>query len=164
MLRDHLSEGDGRYWLDIGCNVGWFQFEFANEFTMIGLEKDIEKVKFAQLVRGLQEWEDIHFNNVEIDVAYADSMPMYDVISAFSVLHLKLVADRNKEEFWILLEAICKKVKTVFFFEFPPHAWGTAGCVNQDDFMSRVQDIGKFSKVEQIGITDARRPMLKCQK
>jgi hypothetical protein len=55
-------------------------------------------------------------------------------------------------------------VKTVFFFEFPPHAWATAGCVNQDNFMGLVQDVGKFSKVEQIGITDARRPMLKCSK
>jgi hypothetical protein len=164
MLREHLGIGENRPWLDIGCNVGWFQFEFAREFQMTGLEKDPAKVEFARLIRGLQNWEDINFVNTKIDIEYADAMPEYDIISAFSILHLKLVADRNAEEFWILIEAICKKVKTVFFFEFPPHAWATTGCVNQDDFMSRVQDIGKFKKVEQIGITDARRPMLKCSK
>jgi hypothetical protein len=164
MLRRHLPEADGQSWLDIGCNVGWFQFEFASMFQMVGLEQDRAKVEFARLIRGLQNWEDINFVNTKIDIEYADAMPEYDIISAFSILHLKLVADKNAEEFWILLSAICKKVKTVFFFEFPPHAWATTGCVNQDDFMDRVQDIGKFNKVEQIGITDARRPMLKCSK
>jgi hypothetical protein len=91
-------------------------------------------------------------------------MGEYHIISAFSVLHLKLIEDKDAEAFWILLEAICSHVKELFFFEFPPHSWGTAGCVNMDDFMGRVQDIGKFAKVEQIGITDARRPMLKCTK
>jgi hypothetical protein len=174
MLSDHLPSGRTktghmRRWLDIGCNVGWFQHEFNQDFAMIGIEIDAEKVEFAQMISDLNhvtgtDLTQAEFRKGEVDLEYVDRMGEYHIISAFSVLHLKLIEDKDAEAFWILLEAICSHVKELFFFEFPPHSWGLTGCVNMDDFMGRVQDIGKFSKVEQIGITDARRPMLKCQK
>ncbi|MCP3968244.1 MAG: hypothetical protein GY718_18185, partial [Lentisphaerae bacterium] len=167
MLTPHLPSS-GR-WLDIGCNVGWFQFEFCNILEMVGVERDKEKVRFAQMIydlyySGKQNVKHVDFHEGLVDLKYVDNMPSYDIISAFSVLHLKLVADKDKEEFWILLEGICSKVKDLFFFEFPPHSYALAGVANTDQFIENVQLIGKFRKVEQIGKTDAGRPMLKCQK
>ena len=34
---------DETSWLDIGCNVGWFVFEFATHFDMYGIDFDVRE-------------------------------------------------------------------------------------------------------------------------
>lgn len=177
MLSKHLPIKRGRSdiitWLDIGCNVGWFQFEFAKlGFNMIGVERDTEKVNFNIMISDLHEHRvDLPdtfiypiFKSGEVDIDYISQQPMYDIISAFSILHLKLVQDKDRVAFWNLLEAICSKVKSLFFLEFPPHSYALAGVSDTKQFIEEVKRIGKFDSVEQIGVTDAKRPMLKCTK
>jgi hypothetical protein len=153
----------GKTWLDIGCNVGWFCIEFADKFAMTGVDIDGEKIKFAQMISERQG-ADVKYYQDKIDLEGVDSMPNYDMISAFSMLHLQLVKDKDREAFWTLLEAICSKVDECFFFEFPPHSFGLAGVANLDEFYEKVELIGKFNSIENIGVSDAGRPMLKCLK
>ncbi len=153
----------GKTWLDIGCNVGWFCIEYADRFAMTGVDFDNDKIKFAKMISERVD-ADVLFKSEVIDCEYVDEMREYDIISAFSMLHLKLIEDKDCAAFWTLLEAICSKVRECFFFEFPPHSYSLADVTSVDEFLEKVQLIGKFSNVKIIGMTDAGRPMLKCVK
>ncbi len=150
-------------WLDIGCNVGWFVFEFNKHFEMTGLDFDHDKILFNKMMAE-GERSDAKFMHGEICEEYVNLMPEYDVISAMSMLHLKLVADKDTQAFWDLLRAICAKVRRIFILEFPPHSYSLAGVNDTAGFIDAVQKIGPFTKVEQAGITDNGRPMLICRK
>ncbi len=153
----------GKTWLDIGCNVGWFCIEFADQFAMTGIDFDDEKIQFAEMIAEKQD-ADVLFKSAVIDCEYVDEMREYDIISVFSMLHLKLIEDKDCAAFWTLLEAICDKVGECFFFEFPPHSYALAGVRSTQELMDKVELVGKFKSVEHIGVSDARRPMLKCVK
>jgi hypothetical protein len=150
-------------WLDIGCNVGWFVFEFAPHFKMTGVDFDHDKILFAKMMAEGQR-SDVKFIHADINVDYVDTMPEYDVISVMSMLHLKLVKDKDSTAFWKLFESIAAKAKRCMFFEFPPHSYRLANVENIDMFITWVRKLGKFKSVESIGVTDAGRPMLKCLK
>lgn len=154
---------DDTTWLDIGCNVGWFVFEFASHFNMFGVDFDGEKIAFAKMLAEGQDTTAI-FYHAEVDIDMVNAMPEYDVISVMSMLHLKLVADKDTEYFWGLLSAISYRTKKMLLFEFPPHSYGLLFCKDAEEFMDNVKRICGFESVEQIGITDAGRPMIKCLK
>jgi hypothetical protein len=164
MLMDNLAlDGPESTWLDIGCNVGWFCFEFIDYYSMTGIDFDKGKIEFAtMLAQG--EISDAKFIHAEITKEYVEAMPSYDIISALSTLHLKLVADKNINEFEELLTAICSKANSIFIFEFPKHAYGILGVVDVNDFARYVRSIGNFKDVDMIGVSDANRPILKCVK
>lgn len=157
---------DDTTWLDIGCNVGWFCFEFSEHFMMTGVDFDEEKIAFAKMMAEGERSEAM-FLHMEINEASVNSnMPEYDVVSVMSMLHLKLAKDKDQIAFWALFKAISGKTKRMMLFEFPPHCYqylllasDTVEC-----FMENVRTHGKFASVEQIGITDAGRPMIKCLK
>jgi hypothetical protein len=150
-------------WLDIGCNVGWFCFEFSDTCKMTGMDFEGEKIGFAKmLVEG--EEGDVEFLHEGVDLDYASAMSEYDIISVMSVMHLKLVKDRDMTNFWDLFRLIASKARKMMFFEFPPHSYGLAGATGGDDFNKMVKVNGGFKSVEVIGKTDAGRPMLKCLK
>lgn len=163
MLLDNIDIDGNKDWLDIGCNVGWFCFEFSGYFEMTGIDFDKGKIEFATML-AQDEDQDVKFEHAEIDLAYVDKMPSYNIISAMSTLHLKLIADKKVNEFEELLKAICAKVNNVFFFEFPSHAFNLIGVVDLNDFIRYVQAIGGFKEVSIIGVSDANRPLLKCEK
>jgi hypothetical protein len=150
-------------WLDIGCNVGWFVFEFSEHFSICGMEADIEKIAFAKM---LAEGNDTNARFIckSVNMDTVEGIPEHDVISAMSVLHLKLVADKDAASFWDLFSAIADKAKKCMFFEFPPHSYGYAGALTAASFRDMVKSNGCFESVEEIGITDAGRPFLKCLK
>jgi SAM-dependent methyltransferase len=150
-------------WLDIGCNVGWFCFEFADKFKMTGIDFDHDKILFNKMMAEGQR-VDVNFIHADVTPDYVDTMPEYDIISVMSMLHLKLVADKDSVEFWKLFRAIAKKANKMMFFEFPPHSYSLAGSKDIHSFMENVKRNGEFKSVGQIGITDAGRPMLKCLK
>lgn len=150
-------------WLDIGCNMGWFVFEFAEHFDMEGVDIDHDKILFNKMMAE-GERVSVNFTHADVNLDYVDQMAERDIISVMSMLHLKLVKDKDSSEFWILLEAIAKKAGSIFILEFPPHSYGLLGMGNTPEFIKRIQDIGKFKTVEQIGTTDAGRPMLICRK
>lgn len=165
MFLDNIDVDGNQTWLDIGCNVGWFCFEFSDYFDMTGVDFDKGKIEFATM---LAEGErvDVKFEHAEIDLAYIEKMPSYDVISVMSMLHLQFVKDKDQLAFWELFKAIAKKAKKVMFFEFPPHAYRYLLLIfnTTEIFMKNVKIIGEFESVEQIGVSDANRPVLKCIK
>jgi hypothetical protein len=130
---------------------------------MTGIDFDIEKIMFAKMMAE-GERVDVKFEHAEVNLDYVDQMPEYDVISVMSMLHLKLVADKDSAYFWDLLEAISSKVKRMLLFEFPPHSYRLVGASTSEEFMTDVKKNCSFKSVEQIGISDAGRPMLKCLK
>lgn len=163
MIMDNIDLDSGQTWLDIGSNVGWFCFHFENYYTMTGIDFDKAKIEFAtMLAQGNSSG--VKFEHAEINLEYALNMPSYDIISALSTLHLKLVEDKDWKAFWDLIEAISEKTSEIFFFEFPPHAYKYLEMSKKAEFIEMVGNIGRFKEVTQIGITDANRPMLKCQK
>jgi SAM-dependent methyltransferase len=151
-------------WLDIGCNVGWFVFEFRNYFNIFGVDFDKEKIAFAKMMAEGNGVSVMHFSHMDINVDTVLDMPKYDVISVMSMLHLKLVADKDASAFWELFGAIAYKATKAMFFEFPPHSYKLLGLADGKEFMGKVKEIGEFDSVEEIGHTDAGRPMLKCLK
>jgi hypothetical protein len=150
-------------WLDMGCNVGWFVFEFSEHFNMFGVDFDIEKIAFAKMLTEGQETPTM-FAHMDVNVKTVQAMPSYDVISIMSMLHLKLVEDRNKHEFWQLFRAISEKARKCLFLEFPPHSYKWLELADGKAFMDAVKLVGEFDSVEEIGNTDAGRPMIKCLK
>jgi hypothetical protein len=150
-------------WLDVGCNVGWFCLEFSGLFNMSGVERDINKVIFAKMIAE-GERKEIDFRQGEMNKTYADEMPEFDVISVMSMMHLELVRTKDMITFWSLFTSITAKAKKAFYFEFPPFAVQYLNIVGFDNFIKNVAHHGGFKKVEQIGVTDAGRPMLKCLK
>jgi hypothetical protein len=150
-------------WLDIGCNVGWFVFELSEQFSVYGIDADIEKIAFAKMLAEGSD-TDARFKCENVNMDTIEAMPEHDVISAMSMLHLKLVADKDSAAFWILFGAVADKAKKCMFFEFPPHSYGYAGALTAETFRAMVKLNGGFASVEEIGTTDAGRPFLKCLK
>jgi hypothetical protein len=147
-------------WLDIGCNVGWFCFEFADHFDMHGIDFDNEKVQFATMLAEGQG-SSATFSTWDINLSTVDSLPEYDVISVLSMMHLQLVKDQDPIAFWKLFKAITKKAKKMFIFEFPRHSMGLLN-IHPKFFVQNVKLHGAFTSVEEIGISDAGRAVLKC--
>jgi hypothetical protein len=160
-------------WLDIGSNVGWFCQAFAEGFKTTGLEADKDMVVFAEM-QSEYLGSRAKFLNIVLDLQSAADLPEYDVISALSVIHWSLIKPpegssqtsigNGRDYFWDLLEVLCSKARKVFYLEFPPHSYGAAGVINLDEFITGVRKIGKFKSVESIGVSDAGRPILLCQK
>lgn len=149
-------------WLDIGCNVGWFVFEFSPHFNMYGVDFDKEKIEFARMMAE-GERADATFNYMDVNIETVQGMPEYDVISVLSVLHLQLVKDKDPMAFWALFREISNKAKKMMLFEFPNHSVGHLN-IHPKKFADNVCFIGGFKTVEQIGTTDIGRPMWKCLK
>lgn len=162
ILKNILIE-EGQTWLDIGCNVGWFCFHFQQWYKMTGVDSDKDKIEFAtMLAQGNSS--SAKFEASEINLEYVENMPSYDIISALSILHLKLVEDKDKVAFWELFKAVSEKVNDILFLEFPPHAYKLLSLYNTREFIMKVVNNGKFKEVTQIGVSDAGRPVLKCVK
>jgi len=151
---------DETTWLDIGCNVGWFCFEFAEHFKMTGVDFDNEKIQFAQMMAEANNVE-ATFLKFEVDINTIDMLPRYDVISVLSMMHLQLVKDKDPIAFWKLFKAITKKAKKMFIFEFPNHSIGLLN-IHPKYFADNVKIHGGFASVEEIGVSDAGRAVLKC--
>ncbi|MGR3301861.1 MAG: glycosyltransferase [Candidatus Scalindua sp.] len=164
MIHKHCMDVVHQSWLDIGCNIGWFCFYFNHLVSeMTGIDSDKAKIEFAtMLAEG--EKSSVTFEHAEINLEYVKKMPCYDIISALSTLHLKLVEDKESSAFWELFYAICEKVNNILFFEFPPHAFKYLDINSIEDFIENVEVNGKFKAVTQIGVSDANRPVLKCVK
>lgn len=163
MIMDNIDLHSGQTWLDIGCNIGWFCFNFENYYTMKGIDFDKAKIEFAtMLAEG--NMSDVKFEHAEINLEYVLNMPSYDIISALSTLHLKLIEDKKSYAFWNLFAAISEKTNDILLFEFPPHAYGVLMVEDTEHLIKMIKASGKFKEVIQIGITDANRPMLKCVK
>jgi SAM-dependent methyltransferase len=155
---------DGETWLDIGCNVGWFCFYFDNlKYQMTGIDFDPEKIEFCKMMAQDQK-ANIEFKHDVIDIESVQAMPNYDIISALSTLHLKLVKDKDILHFERLLKEICSKANNVFYFEFPPHAYGIFSIATTGEFMEYVKKLGGFEEVKLLGMSDANRPVIKCIK
>jgi hypothetical protein len=156
---------DKTTWLDIGCNVGWFVFEFAPHFLMSGVDFDKEKIAFATMM-AQGERVGCGFGHMDVNVETVQRMPEYDVISVLSMLHLQLVKDRDQLKFWALFKAISDKARKCLFFEFPQHCYEHLLLLQNtpENFAENVKIIGGFESVEIIGTTDANRPMFKCLK
>lgn len=162
MITENLDLDSHQTWLDIGCNVGWFCFYFENYYTMTGVDFDEAKIQFATML-AQDERSAAKFEHAEITLEYVAEMPCYDIISALSTLHLKLVEDKDDKAFWELLDAICDKVNDILFFEFPSHAFKYLKINDLDAFINVVRG-ANFKEVTQIGVSDANRPVLKCVK
>ena len=166
MIHDNLDlDKHSCTWLDIGCNVGWFCFYFKGFHVteMTGIDSDKAKIEFATML-AQDERSSVTFEHAEITLEYVAEMPCYDIISALSTLHLKLVEDKDSTAFWNLLKAICEKVNDIFFFEFPFHAFGYLDINSIEHFTDNIRINGNFKEVTQIGVSDANRPVLKCIK
>lgn len=163
MLTETLDLDRDQTWLDIGCNVGWFCFHFENYYTMTGVDFDKDKIEFATMLAE-RERSSARFEHAEINLEYVGNMPCYDIISALSTLHLKLIEDKDYEGFWKLFIMICEKVNLIFFIEFPPHAYQYLSIETTEEFIQTVKKRGNFKEVTQIGVSDANRPILKCVK
>ena len=167
MLREHMPTDQGTYqtvtWLDIGCNVGWFCFYFASWFDMTGIDFDEAKVEFATMLAE-DERSTVKFEHAEITLEYVANMPCYDIISALSTLHLKLVKDKDNDAFWELLINISMKANNILFLEIPPHVYGLLKVLNTNRLAEDVKLLCDFKEVTQIGVSDANRPVLKCVK
>lgn len=156
---------DETTWLDIGCNVGWFCFEFGSHFQMTGIDFDLNKITFAKMMaEGERHPAKFQWGEISLGSPFLEDMPEYDVISVMSMLHLKLVEGRDSEAFWELFKAIASKARKVMFFEFPPHSYKHLDIATEIAFNESVILLGGFKSVEKIGVTDAGRPMLKCLK
>lgn len=163
MIMDNIDLDSGQTWLDIGCNIGFFCFYFQNYYDMTGIDFDKNKIEFATMMAE-GEGSGVAFRTAEINLELAGLMAGYDVISALSTLHLKLIEDKDSTAFWDLLKTVCFKVKEIFFFEFPPHAYKYLDIESTEDFIENVKVNGNFKDVIQIGVSDAGRPVLKCVK
>ncbi len=154
---------DETTWLDIGCNVGWFCFEFEQHFKMTGVDFDNEKIQFAQmLAQGYRV--SCNFESWDINISTVDDLPEYDIISALSMMHLQLRIHKDAQLFWKLFRKIASKAKKMLIFEFPRSDYSLLGKPNDESFIGDVKLVGGFKSVEIIGISDAGRPMLKCLK
>ena len=158
-----ISVSKNTSWLDIGSNVGWFCFYFEKWFTMTGVDFDEAKVEFVTML-AQDERSSVKFEHAEITLEYVANMPSYDIISALSTLHLKLVEDENVIAFQSLFIGICEKVNNILFLEFPPHAYKYVHTVDTIEFIAMIKKMGDFKEVTQIGVSDANRPVLKCVK
>ena len=160
-------------WLDIGSNVGWFCHAFDDYFRMVGLEADKDMCEFAEM-QGEYLGSDARFINKTLDLDTAVDLIEYDVISALSVIHWMLITPpegssqtsvgEGREYFLDLLTIICNKVRKMFILEFPPYCYKALGVLCEDEFITLVRKTGNFKEVTVIGISDARRPILRCLK
>ena len=160
-------------YLDIGCDVGWFCFFFAKKgMKVTGIDIE-DKIPFVDMLSEMQTIN-AEFVAKDITIEYIKQMQDFDIISALSILHWFILPPPEgssqkstpfgKEYFISLLQEISKKVREVFFFEFPPYRFSTLGISNTEGLCRFVKDIGKFKEVKSVGITDANRPMLYCKK
>ncbi len=175
MIFENLAKGNKeKTCLDIGCNVGWFSFYLEDMgFKVTGIDADKDMVEFATMLAQKERTKPT-FRVAEITPEYAESMPSYDIILALSALHWSLIKPpdgssqisigEGTEYFLALLGAVCSKVTQTFFFEFPPYAYSALKIHTTVGFINIVEDIGKFKNVDIIGVSDARRPVLKCSK
>jgi hypothetical protein len=164
---------DNDTWLDIGSNVGWFCHALDPYFRMVGMEADSDMCKFAEM-QGEYLGTDARFINKTLDLAIAHDMPVYDNISALSVIHWSLIdppegssqtsVGSGREYFLDLLSAICAKVRKMFILEFPPYCFSALGVINVDELITVVRKTGNFKEVGQIGLSDAGRPIIRCLK
>lgn len=168
------NEDRNKTCLDIGCNVGWFSFYLRDMgFEVTGIDADKDMIEFATLLAQREQIKP-SFHTVGITPEFADSMKSYDIILALSALHWSLInppkgssqinIGEGREYFLKLLRAVCKKVTEYFFFEFPPYAYTNLNISTIDEFVQLVKYVGNFKSVEVIGVSDARRPVLKCSK
>jgi hypothetical protein len=164
MTRTEKIDKPEQRWLDIGSNVGFFSFAFSPWYWVKGIEKDPEKVSFANMIKGRFGCNTVAFAEDTIDLQYVEAMEPRDIITALSILHLQLVEDKDPAAFWKLFNAIADKTKDILFFEFPPHSYGLLNVNNTEAFINMVRFNGKFKFVKQLGITDANRPLLACYK
>jgi hypothetical protein len=175
MIEENLPRKieDSDTWLDIGSNVGWFCHALEGYFRTVGLEADKDMVTFAEM-QGEYLGSRARFMHKELTLESALDLPTFDVISALSVIHWSLIKPpegssqtsigEGKEYFLDLLKILCKKARKGFYLEFPPHCYGALGVRDTGELMNLVCDIGEFDSVVCIGISDARRPLLKCQR
>lgn len=164
MIITNLNDHDGETWLDIGCNVGWFCFQFDQlNFQMTGIDFDSEKIEFCKMIAEDQK-ADIEFKHDIIDIEYVRAMPNYDIISALSTLHLKLIKDKDEQYFRKIIGGISEKVNNVFYFEYPAHAYSLIGASDVYELIKYLKHYGKYEDVFDLGISDANRHILKCIK
>jgi len=153
----------GWSYLDIGSNVGWFVF--ATEFLGMestGIEIGKRLVDFSQMIAEMNT-SSAKFINKDATPRYVAQMPNYDVISLLSILHL-LVPSKGKEYAISLLREICNKVNKVFFFEIPIWSYQSFGVTSVETLSMFLQKLGNFSKVQVVGMSDAKRPFIACYK
>lgn len=174
ILLKALGRGEGRTSLDIGSDVGWFTFHMAElGFESYGVEYDKQKVEFCLM---LTEWFErlAVFHQGSVDLEYAQRMPEYDVVLALSVLHWLLYDSpegsgqyslgMGKEMFLEFLSVICKKVRDAFVLEIPIHAYSKFGVKDGDELKRLLEKVGGFERVEELGMSDAKRPLFGCFK
>lgn len=159
----HLSLG--KTCLDIGCNVGWFTFLMQQQgFSSTGIDFDKGKIEFNKLLAELNEVK-ATFLFADVNVDYVNKMAQYDVILALSILHLYFIQHKVSRAYWFeLFEGICKKANEIFIFETSGNILRNIGVESFGEFMKLAKRIGEFSKVESIGSSDAKRPLIVCTK
>lgn len=162
--------------LDIGCNMGWFCF-YLNEkgllptgldFDWPGTNRPLEwqngtsgKLDLTKFVRDLHNLN-INFITADFNLDYIKQMPSYDIVLAFSVLHLYFNQHHYSLEKWIeLFKELCKKINHTLIYEIA--YIGQTFNLNNNDFAHKVKEWGKFTSVEFASIK-SKRPILICKK
>lgn len=160
-------------WLDIGCNVGWFCFALESRFKTVGMEADKDMVEFAKM-QGEYLGSDAEFINEELTIDSAAKLPVYDIISALSVIHWSLIKPpggssqtsigEGREYFLELLKTLCLKTREIFYLEFPPYCYGALSETGLDGLIEILYKVGEFTHIEEIGVSDVGRQILRCIK
>jgi len=168
--RATLIEGcglEGKTFLDIGCNVGWFCFwalEHGGVTAARGVDFDNGKIDFARLTAELF-MSPADFTHAQVTTEFVEEMPEYDVICALSILHLFFTQHNVSKEYWTeLFVGICKKAKSEFIFEVAPEAYIHLGLGDYDQLVAWAQFQGDFDTAEIIGYSTEGRPLISCKR
>ena len=152
--------------IDIGCNVGWFSFMLQQRgISMTGVDFDDGKIKFNKLISEIKNI-DAQFSCVDVNTAYVNTMPEYDLVLVLSILHLYFTQHKVSKEYWYeLFTGLCKKTKKVLIFETASIILQYLGFSNLDQLAKKVKEIGKFSDVQvSKDKSDANRHIITCIK
>ncbi|MDO8610853.1 MAG: hypothetical protein Q7R95_10005 [bacterium] len=151
--------------LDLGTNVGWFCFYFNNlGLKTTGIDFDAEKIKFNKL---LSERFNVgcKFSSNNINLDFIKQIQDYDIILGLSIFHLFFTQHKyNKENWVILMKAICSKVKKLFIIEVSNEVFSCLNISSFDELSCFMKNIGGFSISKIIGTSNEGRPLILCER
>ncbi len=147
--------------LDIGCNIGYFTFRFAELGGFcIGFEKNKNETMVAQALAYINDVNNVAFVRLEVNPVTIKTLPQVDVVLCLSVFH-HWVKYYGREDAFKMMKTLYHKAKYLVFetgqlnetnkkwsellaFMLPePKTWGINFCYNLG--YQGVQYLGEYS-------------------
>jgi len=167
IIRNELKINNVNTGLDVGCNVGYFCFNLAEDgISMLGVDMDDRFLRMARHVLRKCKFRNVGFLNMEINERTINLLPSTDLIIFLSVWH-HWVKQYDYERATLMLSSMWGKCKKIMLFEtgeseMPSrYKLPNMGEESTDWIKSYLENTCKGARVKYLGKTNAFAPKLK---